>query len=132
MNFIKGLIYKYLYKSTGEQVMGALTDSYAYEIYKQTNQSKISNKEERIRLIKARMKDLESDIGSDIREEMRNGKYKSRTKSNKIRLNAEQKKYLKDHFKSEGFNIRFGIGLNDYKVKPVNTIIISWKHFKTF
>jgi hypothetical protein len=63
---------------------------------------------------------------------MRNGKYKSKTKCNEIRLNLEQKKYLKDHFRNEGFNIRFGIGLHRYKVKPVTTIIISWKHFKAF
>ena len=38
MNWFGNLFYKLFYKSDGKQVINALTNSYAYEVYKKTNE----------------------------------------------------------------------------------------------
>jgi hypothetical protein len=128
---IKSLIYKYLYKSSGNQVMGALTNSYAYEIYKKTNEAKILKKEERNKRIQRNMQELENSINYNIRTEMSDGKYKAKTECYNVKLTKEQKQYLKDLYENQGFKISFGYKKREDHFKLINTIKVSWKHYKT-
>lgn len=108
-------------KQTAADMANALTNCEAYENYKKT----IIRKDE---LIKKSMENAEKKIEYELKNNINNGRFKSKTKLF-IFLNKYQREYLKNIYIEKGYKIKFFsyIGFNDYlHLSKITVIYLNW------
>jgi hypothetical protein len=116
-----GIIYKLLYRNTGEQVMNVLTESDAYK-------ANMKAKEVLNNRIEQNAKDLKDQIQKTINVAINDGKFKCTCEFYSKDISKEGKEYIKNYYKEKGYKIRVGIGW--IYEKRNRKFVLSWKQKK--